>query len=92
MLECDVENGLLIQADKKYRYIFDKGPSECQVNPTYKDDTPVLSGETLQALALGQLFNQTHLHESKLLMRYLIQHLLGGYVFKSRDFFKRERA
>lgn len=93
LLEYEAENGLLIEANKNYRYVFDKGPVECQVSVSYKDDMPVISGASLQALARGQLLNQMHLHESKLLMRYLIQHLLGGYVFKSREFFSnKERA
>jgi DNA repair protein RecO (recombination protein O) len=87
LLQCDADNGSVIEFSKKYRYIFDKGPveaSELQVN---LDQLPLISGETLLAIASGSLENQSQLRESKLLMRYLIKELLGGYIFKSRDFF-----
>ena len=87
LLDCDADNGLVIDSTRKYRYIFEKGPVEVLANSVNMDEFPIVSGETLHALALGQLENQIHLRESKFLMRYLIQQLLGGYTFKSRDFF-----
>ena len=91
LLQCDADNGSVIEFSKKYRYIFDKGPVEASVEApglqTNLDQLPLISGETLLAIASGSLENQSQLRESKMLMRYLIKELLGGYIFKSRDFF-----
>ena len=95
LLQCDADNGSVIEFSKKYRYIFDKGPVEASVQApvealglqTNLDRLPLISGETLLAIASGSLENQSQLRESKMLMRYLIKELLGGYIFKSRDFF-----
>ena len=87
LLQCDADNGSVIEFSKKYRYIFDKGPVESSGLQANLDRLPLISGETLLAIASGSLENQSQLRESKMLMRYLIKELLGGYIFKSRDFF-----
>ena len=57
LLQCDADNGSVIEFSKKYRYIFDKGPGEASVEAlglqTNLDQLPLISGETLLAIARG---------------------------------------
>ncbi len=86
-LDYDVISGEPIKASKQYRYEHGTGAMEITGNDHLQYSLPVVSGECLLAIKDFQLSENQHLAETKKLMRYLINHLLGGYHFKSREFF-----
>ncbi len=86
-LDHDVKNGVPIQGNKRYRYDHAAGATEVTGGVQIQPSVPLISGECLLALKEFRLTEKRHLCEAKILMRYLINNLLGGYHFKSRDFF-----
>ena len=86
-LDYDVINGQPIEAGKQYRYEHGTGAMEVTGSDYFQYSLPVVSGECLLAIKDFRLSEKQHLTEAKKLMRYLINHLLGGYHFKSREFF-----
>jgi len=86
-LDYDVKSGEPIQDNKKYRYEHAGGAIEVTGSEHLQYSIPVISGACLLALKDFRLTEKQHLAEAKKLMRYLINHLLGGYHFKSREFF-----
>jgi len=86
-LDYDVQSGEPIEAGRNYRYEHGVGASEITGSDHLQHSVPVVSGECLLALKDCRLSEKQHLAEAKKLMRYLINHLLGGYHFKSREFF-----
>jgi len=83
----DANSARLIDPEKKYYYEHDSGPRQFQSDSHLSSNIPVVSGSTLLAMNTQSLSSEQGLKESKLLMRHVIKHLLGGYHFKSRDFF-----
>ena len=86
-LDYDVISGQPIEASKQYRYEHGMGAMEVTGSDHFQYSLPVVSGECLLAIKDFRLSEKQHLAEAKKLMRYLINHLLGGYHFKSREFF-----
>ncbi len=86
-LTHDVTTTALVDPDKLYCYETEHGPRQIQSNTQLNSSIPVVSGSTLIAMNARSLLSEQELKESKLLMRHVIQHLLGGYDFKSRIFF-----
>lgn len=86
-LDYDVNSGEPLQAAKKYRYEHGAGATEVTGSDYLQHSVPVVSGACLMAIKDFRLSEKQHLAEAKKLMRYLINHLLGGYHFKSREFF-----
>lgn len=88
-LTHDADKDLPLDPAKSYIYELERGPVETVSGAGLSETAskPVVSGDTLLALNRSQLTEQQHLQESKVLMRYLIKHLLGGYNFKSRELF-----
>lgn len=87
-LTHDANSAALVDPDKLYFYEHESGPRQIQSENHLNSNIPVVSGSTLLAMNSRSLLSENQLKESKLLMRYVIKHLLGGYDFKSRIFFK----
>ena len=86
-LSCTADHAAPLEPDKSYIYEPERGAIEISSNAAQVNGKPVISGKTLLAMRQSELTEQNHITECKKLMRYLIQHLLGGYTFKSREFF-----
>jgi DNA repair protein RecO (recombination protein O) len=86
-LSHDAEKSLPIDPRKYYVYELERGPIEVFPGSAFHHGKPLVAGKTLLALLQAELNEQQQIRESKELMRYIIQHLLGGYNFKSREFF-----
>lgn len=86
-LSHDAGNSQPIKPQKNYIYEPETGPLETDVKSAMFNGKPVISGQTLLALHQSELITQQQVKESKQLMRYIIRYLLGGYNFKSREFF-----
>ena len=87
ILDCDVESGEYIDADKLYAYYPDKGPVEHGIDD---ENLMQVHGKTLLALASDTLDDESILPEAKRLMRYLIAWYMGGKPLKSRDLFQQQ--
>lgn len=86
-LSCTADSISPIEADKNYIYEPEQGAIEISSISAQVNGKPVISGKTLLAMQQAEFTEQHVVAECKKLMRYLIQHLLGGYNFKSREFF-----
>jgi DNA repair protein RecO (recombination protein O) len=85
MLDHDVDDGLAIEAGKKYYYLFDSGPmKQTPLTGNYIE----ITGNSLLALEQGSLQNKTELEESKRLMRFILQSHLGTKPLASRALYK----
>ena len=80
-------SSLPVDPEKKYIYELEQGPTETTNHASQVSGKPVISGNTLLALNEASINDPQQLQESKNLMRYVIRHLLGGYNFRSREFF-----
>lgn len=87
-LSHEARSGKPLEISRLYVFEPEMGPLAVEEQHQQVSGRPVISGDSLIALSKLQLNTPQHLAESKQLMRYLINHLLGGYHFKSRDFFQ----
>lgn len=78
-LECDV-HGMLIQADRQYRYQIERGVILAEES----EAGLLITGNTLLDLAGDNYAESRTLVESKQLMRYLLTHHLGGQTLQTR--------
>ncbi len=85
VLDHDIGNGQAIEADRKYYYLIDSGPTK---------DTPLtgnyieITGNSLLALEKESLENKSELEETKRLMRFILQSHLGTKPLASRALYK----
>ena len=85
VLDHDIGNGQAIEADRKYYYLIDSGPTK---------DTPQtgnyieITGNSLLALEKGSLENKAEIEETKRLMRFILQSHLGTKPLASRALYK----
>ncbi|MGD8484112.1 MAG: DNA repair protein RecO [Thioalkalispiraceae bacterium] len=87
ILDCDVESGEALEADKLYAYYPERGP----VAHTLPDENLLqVHGKTLMSLAGQRIEDKTVLPEAKRLMRYLIAWHMGGKPLKTRELFKQQ--
>ncbi len=82
-LDADVETGELIEPDVEYAYLMERGP----VRKVGAGDTAVVCGKTLLDMAADDYGDPRTRVESKLLMRQLIAHHMGGKPLQSRRVF-----
>lgn len=82
-LDCEAGSGDPVRAERQYRYLVERGA----VAANGDEDTPTLSGKTLLDLAADDYSDPRTLAESKLLMRQLVAHHLGGQPLQSRRVF-----
>ena len=88
-LAREADSGAPIEASVDYRFIIDRGP----VRATSADDASVaVSGQTLIDMAASRFDSARTLQQSKMLLRQLIQHHLGGQTLQSRRVFKELQA
>lgn len=77
----DAESGEPVRADRRYGLVMERGMVEAGRGAA---DSATYSGRALIALGQGDLSDPVVLRESKLLMRTLINHYLGGQPLHSR--------
>ena len=89
ILDHDVNTGEAVQSESHYCYYIEHGPVRIDT-PAMEKNSLLLKGETLQALASGQLSSAAMLKEAKYFMRAVISHHLGGKPLRSREMAKQK--
>lgn len=85
VLDHDVDDGQVVEADKKYYYLIDSGPmKQTPLTENYIE----ITGNCLLALEKGSLESRSELEESKRLMRFILQNHLGTKPLASRALYK----
>jgi DNA repair protein RecO (recombination protein O) len=82
-LDREAGSGIPVQADRRYVYQIERGAVAADEGA----EGPALSGKTLLDLAADDYSDARTLAESKLLMRQLMAHYLGGQSLQSRRIF-----
>jgi DNA repair protein RecO (recombination protein O) len=82
-LEREANAGAPIEAERDYLYLVERGA----VPASGKENAPGLRGKTLLDLAADDYSDPRTLIESKLLMRQIFNHHLGGKTLQSRRVF-----
>lgn len=82
-LDQEANAGIPVQPEREYLYLVERGP----VPASGREGVPPISGKTLLDLAADDYRDPRTLAESKLLMRQLFNHYLGGQVLQSRRVF-----
>jgi DNA repair protein RecO (recombination protein O) len=85
VLDHDVIMKTEIDPNTEYFYQADRGPSVARPD---SNDFVKLSGKTLIALNKEKIYNEITLHESKILMRYILDKHLGHRPLASRELYK----
>jgi DNA repair protein RecO (recombination protein O) len=83
-LEHDADSGALIEPDRYYRYVFERGPVR---QKTVQNGVELL-GKTLLDMAADDYGDPVTLQQSKALMRALINHYLGEDTLHTRQILK----
>jgi DNA repair protein RecO (recombination protein O) len=86
-LDHDADGQALV-ADRRYRYDIEAGARDAFAAPddnNAAESGPVVRGQTLIDMALGDFSDPRSAAEAKRLMRQLIRHYLGGKVLASRS-------
>ena len=87
-LEVDPTDGLSVEPGARYVYIIEQGPKRVE-HPSEADASRALvSGQTLLDMAAGRFDRPETAAQSKLLLRMLINHYLGGQQLQSRRVLK----
>lgn len=81
-LDREAGNGAPVQADKRYTYVAERGPVMID---GHGDAAMEVSGRTLLDLACDNFDNPATLGQSKLLMRFLLNHYLGNQELHTRQ-------
>jgi DNA repair protein RecO (recombination protein O) len=82
-LDREADSGNPVRPDRRYVYHIERGAVEATDSAGVTD----LSGKTLLDLAADDYSDPRTLAESKLLMRQLVTHYLGGQALQSRRIF-----
>lgn len=86
-LTHDVEKNERLKTDALYCFRIEQGLVE--IDPVSKPkNTPIISGESLLAIAERRFDTPRVLKDAKALMRFVINHYLGGKSLKSRELFR----
>ena len=83
-LEHDAETGAAVKPDFHYHYVIERGP----VLAESKQDGSRFLGKTLLDMALDDFSDPLTLQQSKILMRFLINHYLGNQTLHTRQLLK----
>jgi DNA repair protein RecO (recombination protein O) len=95
-LDVDVENGAPVRAEAQYAFLLERGPVQrVGVGETALVDShtgsasaePLLRGKTLLDMVADDYSDPRTRQESKLLMRRLLSHHLGGQQLQARRVF-----
>ncbi|ATE59780.1 DNA repair protein RecO [Thauera sinica] len=91
-LDTEGDGGGPVRADGRYIYVFERGPVAVQALPGDEaagwGDQPPVRGQVLLDMAAGDFSHAETLTQSKLLLRALINHYLGGQPLQSRRVLK----
>ena len=85
LLDHDVRSSLPVIEDKSYHYIVEQGPVLASAKST---DGVTVDGKTLLNMAADNYADPVTVHQSKLLMRLLLNHYLGNQVLHTRQILK----
>lgn len=81
-LDREADSGIAVQPQKRYTYVVERGPVALEG----QSDAPLeISGRTLLDLACDNFDNPVTLGQSKLLMRFLVNHYLGNQELHTRQ-------
>lgn len=86
-LSHDADKGELLKEDLEYYFQIELGIREITSQSKPKN-IPVISGKSLLAISEQQFDEPQTLKDAKRLMRYVINHYLGGKSLKSRELFR----
>ena len=84
VLEHEARQGAPIEPASRYAYIIDEGPVEIVDAREVTADQIVFSGQSLLDMAADRFDRPETLAQSKVLLRMLINHQLGGQSLQSR--------
>lgn len=87
-LDYAVDTGAPLSAQKRYRYVPERGPVSCSNGPETASG-PIVSGKTLMDLSRGRLDGERERIEARGLMRALLAPHLGTRTLGSRQLFAR---
>ncbi|TAH49320.1 MAG: DNA repair protein RecO [Betaproteobacteria bacterium] len=90
-LDAEGDSGEPVQPERRYSYVFERGPvavDTLAVEESGAGDHPPVRGEVLLDMAAGDFSRAETLAQSKLLLRALINHYLGGQPLQSRRVLK----
>jgi DNA repair protein RecO (recombination protein O) len=82
-LDQEAEAGAPVRAERDYLYLVERGP----VPASGRENVSTIRGKTLLDLAADDYHDPRTLAESKMLMRQLFNHYLGGQTLQSRRVF-----
>lgn len=85
-LDADAETGEVVQADAEYAFLLERGPVR-EVGPGGTALEQSLRGKTLLDMAADDYSDPRTRQESKILMRRLLAHHLGGKPLQARRVF-----
>ena len=86
-LDMEAEAGLPVRAERDYLYLVERGPVPASDSGIANSGVPTIRGKTLLDLAADDYQDPRTLLESKMLMRQLFNHYLGGQMLQSRRVF-----
>ncbi len=90
-LDTGADGAEPVRAGLRYRYVIERGPvpiDDVATDAEASGEQPVLSGQTLLDMAADDFSRAETLAQSKLLLRALINHYLGGQPLQSRRVLK----
>ena len=91
-LDAEGNTGVPVQPEQRYIYVFERGPVAVDTLAVEDGgawgDQPPVSGQVLLDMADGDFSRAETLAQSKLLLRALINHYLGGQPLQSRRVLK----
>lgn len=82
-LLCEGQSGTSVSADARYCYEPQMG-----LKKAFSEEQSLVKGDTLIALAHGQMLDVRQTREARGLMRHILNYYLGGKPLKSREFFR----
>ena len=85
ILDHDAESRQPLQAQRRYRYILDRGPVASEARPSANGSGLELLGQTLIDMNDDNYASAVTQQQSKSLMRLLIGHYLGNQTLHSRQ-------
>ena len=85
-LDSDGESGASVQPDMDYHFLLERGPVR-KVGADSTAEAQVIRGKTLLDMVADDYRDPQTLQESKLLMRRLLSHHLGGQTLQARRVF-----
>lgn len=86
-LDQEADAGAAVEAEREYLYLVERGPVPAGSSGASSSGISAIRGKTLLDLAADDYRDPRTLSESKILMRQLFNHYLGGQTLQSRRVF-----